>query len=221
MVDGEAGARAPSPDDALAAFLRAREAGLRAPLREAAAALVASGPTIGDKDAWVRRHLDVVSGGASAGGPGSGRARIRHEIYEGIVLPALLRRLEAGDPEAAYLLGLHVENALASRTFEDRVGHVGQAHLFRRAWNGKPNDDLYRRAWVEAAVRGLRQAFHEWPAGILIDPDASWRAELAAIETELARVGEADVEGRHEVEIARWREWTATYRARLARREEG
>ncbi|MDC0658751.1 hypothetical protein N6L27_12135 [Leisingera sp. SS27] len=204
--------RSQSADDALEQFLRFDALGLRQKSKQAVLKLVEAVSSLEAKTVWTHNYLEQL--------PLNGSGRIRHEIYEDIVFPALQSGFDRGEAEASYLLGKYAQNLYARPALREQMEQRSEVDFFRLAFQGAPSSEKYRRAYLSSLMNSLRQDFHEWPTGILLDPAKPWRVALMDLKEELSIALSLDREGQFVALLGKWSEITEQYEKRLARREE-
>ncbi|MBK9575438.1 MAG: hypothetical protein IPO40_00025 [Fibrobacteres bacterium] len=132
---------------------------------------------------WAKGFLETVDG----------RQKIRHELYEGIVFPALLAQYRAGSVWAGIWLartfGSIVDSDATSRHFEG----VTQVQLYEECLAKDPSNDQVRMALVDAKVESMEYAVHAWPRRVIY-AEGETSVEFLA---EVARSREQDKESRH------------------------
>lgn len=196
----------------LASLLEFERLGLRVKAKEAAYALIEALPSLNDKDAWTRANLHTL--------PTNGQSRIRHEIYDGIVFPALRAGYERNDPEAFYLLGKTWQNFISGDVFAKQIGFHSSEFFFERAYQVDPSSERYKRAFLGALIVKFDYLFHEWPSGILINHD-NWPAELVELKSNIELASSLDESGQHVEDIREFLEKTNIYSDRLSSHELG
>ncbi|WP_432201219.1 hypothetical protein ACRAQ7_03105 [Erythrobacter sp. W53] len=197
-------------NDLFADFLHADAQGLRVDAKRAATALVNSVSTQDDKIAWTLANLERLQT--------NGASRIRHEIYEGIVFPALKARFECGDPEASYQLGRTWQNFISKPCFTEELGWYSAEDFYRIAYQKEPGSLRYERALLERLLEKLAYLFHEWPAGILID-HRQWRDEIISLREDIDFASSIDRSSDHAEALSEWAIMTDQYRDRLDKRD--
>lgn len=181
-----------STDQLLEQFLRFDALGLKREAKQAVLAIVEAVSGLDAKKTWVQNHLDRL--------PVNRASRIRHEIFEHIVFPALKAGFDRGDPEASYLLGKYSQNLSSKRALFEQMGGRSATDLFRAAFQNDSNSVRYRRAYLSSLIDELGYVFHEWPTGILID-HSDWHEGLRELRGELSAALSLDEEGTYDVVV--------------------
>ncbi|NSY41132.1 hypothetical protein [Leisingera sp. ANG59] len=122
-----------STDEKLDQFLRFDALRLKRKSKQAVLELVGAVSSLEAKKVWARKYLKRL--------PLNGAGRIRHEIYEVIVFPALKAGFDQGDPEATYLLGKYMQNLHERPTLLNQLEWRSAADFFRLAFQGAPSSD--------------------------------------------------------------------------------
>lgn len=199
-----------SIDDLLDSFLEHDALGKKTEAKQAALAIVDAVSDFDAKVAWTRRNLDRL--------PLNRACRIRNEIYQGIVFPALKAEFDRGDAEASYLIGKYWQNLIANSARYTQMGEPPARDFFRLAFECKPSSHRYREAYLNAVVSGLKYTFHEWPTGILID-HSNLQDELLQLKEEFDLVQSQDKDRKFAADLVEWIEATKQYERRLAKRQ--
>lgn len=137
----------------------------------------------GERLAWTRAFLETIDH----------RGKIRYELYDGIVFPALLAEYRAGSAWAALWLARTFENILTSDSMSRHFEGVSQVQLFQECLDKDPTNDEVRMALLDAKVESMDYAVHAWPRGVIY-AEGETSVEFLA-EVALSRA--LDKEGRH------------------------
>lgn len=199
-------------DELLEQFLRLEALGLKQESKQAVLAILDAVHSLDARVTWTRNNLDRLRF--------NGASRIRHEIYEIIVFPALKAEFDRGDPEASYLLGKYVNNLYESRPLHEQLDQRSATDFFRIAFQSAPRCVRYRRAYLSSLLGGLKYTFHEWPSGILID-HTDWHAALRELREELSVAVSLDSDGEFAAVLAEWFKNTEQYERWLAEQKDG
>jgi hypothetical protein len=137
-----------------AEFLQWQSLGVKANTTSALRVFIDSLSNLEAKAAWVDANLeDLIR---------EGHRRIRHELYEEVVLPVLSERCREGQAEAKYQLA----------TLRHNSGRVDPRQLLLEAYEAVPGEPRYSQALLTDLIAEFQYLDHEWPAGILIDTRA-------------------------------------------------
>lgn len=148
-------------DDLFQDYLAFERDGLRTQARDAVTRFVASLPSFEQKATWTFANLPTLARNRAS--------RIRHELYDGIILPVLLEGYHRKDPECFYLMGMTYQNLLGYMGRNGKLDYIGHVDLLKRAYLAEPRSQKYRLALLEALLEDFSHSDHEWPSGILGD----------------------------------------------------
>lgn len=193
-------------DELLERFLHFEAIGLKEEATQTVLAIVDTLSSLEAMNAWTRNNLHRL--------PINKASRIRHELYERIIFPALKADFERGDPEASYLLGEHIQNLYSSHTLMEEIGQRSSRDFFRIAFQRDPSSVRYQRAYLGALISDLQFAFHEWPNGIIID-HKDWREGLSGVRDLLSLALSLDSDRAYYSLLSEWIENTDQYEKRL------
>lgn len=133
--------------------------------------------------AWTRTFLETVDASQ----------KIRFELFEGIVFPALLSEYRAGSVWAGIWLARTFENIVNSEATSRHFEGVTQAQLFEECLAKDPANDEVRMALVDAKVESMEYAVHAWPRRVIY---AEGETSVDFL-SDVARSRELDKESRH------------------------
>lgn len=165
-------------------FRRCLESGRRADAARSVNAFIGSFAGLDEKIAWTKAFLDArdVSD------------RIRHELYENVVFPALLDGYRRGDTWSLWWLARTMQNLYASEILWRQVDFLTAEAFLRALLLQHPDHEDARRALLARLVDGLRYAVHEWPRGILYGRDGATLTECDDLGATLAEARRLDSE---------------------------
>ncbi|WDA40218.1 hypothetical protein [Erythrobacter sp. BLCC-B19] len=196
-----------APDERLyEEFLRWQSLGAKAKATAALRAFLDSFPDFAAKAKWTNANLEKLHTNR--------HARIRHELFEEVIFPVLISRIEAGDPEAMFQLARHDQNLFGATHLWKQMEYVSPRELLQRAHEAAPHEDRYRKALLQDLVGAFNYLDHEWPLAILVDarePDV-WDTLSELISK--ARI--LDMEGAMADRLAEFEDRVRQYRARIS-----
>ncbi|MBI1494434.1 hypothetical protein [Halocynthiibacter styelae] len=160
-------------------YLRYNKLGLRKEAGKSVLCFLETISSFSEKEKWTRENLLTC--------PKNGAGRIRHEIYEGVVLPVLLKGYQSNDPEYIYLLAMSYQNLIACRDVHQRLVYVPKLELLKKAHSLAPDEQRYEKALLDELMEALWFCDHEWPAGLLGD-----NYPFAALWNDIAMARELD-----------------------------
>ena len=198
-------------EDLFEHYVRLTALGMRQEAKEVVAKIVASVSDSDEQERWTSKHLDQL--------PTNGKGCIQYDLYRYIVFPSLRRAFDRGEAEASYLLGNYWNNLVSDQRLFEQAERRGRTDFFRIAFSADPSSERYRSSYLGAIISNLEYAYHEWPTGILIDPDEDWRQELADLESQLVLATSLDKNGTYTDFIAKWSREKDEYAVRLAKAE--
>jgi hypothetical protein len=198
-------------EDLLEQYLRFDALGLKLKTTQAVLSLVDAVSCMEAKVSWTRDNLDRL--------PLNRQGRIRHEIFENIIFPGLLDGFKNGDSEASYLLGSYAQNLYANPSIFEQVSERSALDFFRIAFQYDTSSARYQHAYLSSIIKDLEYVFHEWPAGILIDP-SNFSDALFELKGELSIALSLDRDKQYTTQLVEWREATEQYELRRAERKD-
>ena len=196
-----------SAEELFEQFLKFDALGMRKEAKRAACALVKEVSDSTAKDRWTKSNLSRM--------PRNGARRVRHEIFKEIVFPSLKAAFDRGEAEASYLFGEYSQNLYSDRVLFNQLDQRTALDFFREAFASDPSSTRYQSAYLGALLGLLRYSFHEWPSGILIEPD-NWRKGLAGLRAQLSHAQSLDRNSEYSDLFAQWFAYVDEYEARLS-----
>src|SRR5690348_5477105 len=115
-----------------------------------------------EKEQWVRAFLESGDFGY----------RIRHEIYEQLVFPVLLKGYHAKDPWSLLWLAKTDQNLYSARWLHSQVDFKSEYQLLKELYEITP-DEMTRNQLLRSNLTWFEYCQHEWPAGILYGMDGA------------------------------------------------
>ena len=179
-----------------AAFVAKLASGRKEEAKLAIRRFIESFNNLEEKEDWTRRFLSTTK-------PGT---KLRHELYEEVVLPVLMAGYETRDPWSLYWLAQTSRNA---RYFGRRLDLPSPQELLKEAHALDPSSDAIRRDLLCRLLNGFEYMAHEWPAGLLYDPDSPWQTQYWEILAEIKLARELDSSGKYAGRIAKFEEIVA------------
>jgi len=192
-------------------YLALKDAGKKEQAKMVLDRFIASFQSAEEKEQWVRAFLESGDFGD----------RIRHEIYEQLVFPVLLKGYHAKDPWSLLWLAKTNLNLISASWLHSQVDSRSPYELLREAYAIAP-DEAIRNELLLADLRGYAYCEHEWPAGILYDGGLGATLEQCddlLQEIEFTRT--LDREGRHKLYLDSFEAKVKEYKARLSSRRSG
>ena len=190
-------------------YLALKDAGKKEQAKAILDSFLASFESDEEKEQWVRAFLES----------GDFDHRIRHEIYEQLVFPVLLKGYHANDPWSLLWLAKTQQNLYSAQWLHSQVDSKSPYELLREAYAIAP-DEAIRKELLRTDLEGYAYCEHEWPAGILYEGGRGASIEQCddlLKEIEFTRT--LDKEGRHKLYLDSFEAKVIEYRARLSARQ--
>ena len=137
-------------------FVACKSRGDKNAARLAVQAFVASFDSFEEKQAWTREFLERGERGHA----------VRHELYEGVILPVLLNGYERSDAWATFWLARTAGNLYNVKAVHARLNYKSKRGLLLDSYALQPSDEV-RRALLESEIEWFAFSQHEWPRSIL------------------------------------------------------
>ena len=118
-------------------------------------------------------------------GAAGSRGKIRYELYEGIIFPALLSEYKNGSAWAGLWLARTFENILTSEALSQHFEGITPVQLYQECLDKDPTNDEVRGELVDAKVESMEYAIQPWPKRVIY-ADGETAVEFLA-EVALAR----------------------------------
>lgn len=179
------------------------DAGRKVDAKRALEEFLASASSESDKENWVFANLPNLKLNRAS--------RIRHEVFEEIVFPVLLRGFQQGYPWHQYWLGRLEQNLITSKRHWSAVGYISDTELFRRAYLQESENDEYRKALLYSIMRKLDFCDHEWPAGLI---GVESKQDFDELDADIAFADHLDREGTYSESLAEIAQHVSEYRQR-------
>ena len=164
-------------------FEKAKSAGLKTDAKISLDLFIDSFESFEEKEEWVKIFLEADEFGH----------KIRHELYEYVVFPVLLKGYENNDPWSYFWLAETIQNVYSSDKLHEKINHQTDYGLLKKCFAADSSNDVVRLALLDRIARSFNYAVHEWPVGVLYAPEESPEDFLSQIE--YARV--LDVENKY------------------------
>jgi hypothetical protein len=168
-------------------FKRFRDLLERGQRPEAASALrefVASFSTLEEKSIWSREHLSGLHS----------KGKIRHELYEGVIFPALLDGYKRAEPWSLLWLARTSQYLHRSESLWRQVDGKTSTQLLKEFLKLCPGDEEVRRELLSKVIDWMRYSIHEWPTGILYDHNGASIDQCKEIVDELGEIRQLDTD---------------------------
>ncbi|MBL4720506.1 MAG: hypothetical protein JKY20_05185 [Alphaproteobacteria bacterium] len=162
-------------------YIALQNVGRKKEAKKAIEAFVQSFETLPEKELWVAKHLENLAMGGTGG--------IRHELYAGVIFPALLHCYQGQDPWSTMWLSKTIQNLFSAKYLWEKIEFKSELTLAQEAYKLDRQSSEIRACLLEILISGFEYCEHEWPAGLLCGPDGCSPLECDETldEIELAR----------------------------------
>jgi hypothetical protein len=160
------------------------ERGQRAEAASAIREFVASFSTLEEKSIWSREHLSGIHS----------KEKIRHELYEGVIFPALLDGYKRAEPWSLLWLARTSQYLYRSESLWSQVDGKTSTQLLKAYLELCPDDEEVRSELLSKMIDWMRYSIHEWPAGILYDCNGASIDQCKEIVDELGEIRQLDTD---------------------------
>jgi hypothetical protein len=158
--------------------------GLRSEARQNLQKFIDSFTSITEKEAWTRQFLETEEYKYGY--------KIRHELYEGVVFPALLSGYHRQDLWSVTWLARTAQNFCQAKHLHEQIDFKLDGELLKECYLLDPNNDDVRRDLQGNLLRWFQYCIHEYPTGILYGCDGATIDECQEILSEIEFVREID-----------------------------
>jgi hypothetical protein len=183
-----------------------KDSGRRPEATAALAKFISSFAGMEEKTVWTRWYLESEQIGL----------KIRHELFEQVILPVLVEGYQRRDPWALRWLARTTQNLQHSK---DLCGEIE----FKTGWAFLkdlvamcPEDDDARTELLGCHVGWFRHCVHEWPTGILYGMDGATVGECDEILAAVAESRHLDRDHKHAAFLDDFETKVIQYKARIA-----
>lgn len=152
-------------------FKEAKNLGHKAEAKTNVDLFIRSFSGLDEKSEWVKSYLEEGDFGH----------KIRHEVYEEVIFPVLLRGYKNHDPWALYWLAETMQNIYASKKLHELIDFKSEFELLRECFANDRNNDKVRVALLEHLRGSFSFAIHEWPTAVIYEAGESPDDLLAEI----------------------------------------
>lgn len=138
-------------------FFEANREGRKSAAAAAVRVFIASFSSFEEKQAWVTQFLEKLRP----------EERIRHELYEELVFPVLLKSYRNSEVWGAKWLAATSQNLYRAKNIWAQVDFITE-HALLKIWNTlEPANGQAKAALLRKMIEWFGYSEHEWPAGIL------------------------------------------------------
>jgi len=175
-----------------AQFLTRQASGRKEEARTAIRQFVGSFNDLEEKEDWTRKFLSTLKPGTV----------MRHELYEEVILPVLVAGYANHDPWSLYWLAETSQNLFKARHLFERIGSPAPQERLKKAYALAPSSDEIRRGLLRDLLRGFEYMSHEWPSGLLYNPEMPWQTQYWELLADIRLARGLDATGTHADAIA-------------------
>lgn len=145
--------------------------------------------------------------------------RIRHEIYEGIIFPALLDGYKNSDPWSIKWLARTAQNLYSAKQLWAQIGGKTEEGLLRQLFALCPTDVEVRVELLSNLIKSFEYMIHEWPAGILYSHNGATAEECLIIHADIDFARQLDVSFNHLQFLDDFSDKLCVYQKRIGRHD--
>ncbi len=121
---------------------------------------------------WIKQYLESRKYGH----------KVRHELYEHIIFPYLLKNYEERNPWSMYWLAETIQNLYGTEKLHKQIGLRTDFGLLKECFELDSENDAVRIALLSRMADQFIYAVHEWPTGVLYAPDEKPQDLLEELE---------------------------------------
>lgn len=163
-------------------YLHYKAVGFRSEARANLQQFIDSFVSITEKEQWTREFLEAGEYGH----------KIRYELYEEVVFPALLNGYQRKDPWSVLWLARTAQNLYKVKHLHEQIDLKTDFGLLKECYLLDPNNIEIRKDLLNIQVQWLQYCIHEYPTGILYGNDGATTEECQEILSEIGFVREFD-----------------------------
>lgn len=167
---------------------------------------VSSFTDLSEKIEWAKQYLEGQAP----------REKIRHELYEGVIFPALMESYRRAEPWGIRWLARTMHNLFQAQLLWQQVGFKTESTLLQELLAICPTDEAARQELLSAHIEGFTYAVHEWPAGILYGHDGATLDQCEEIKSDIAYARKLDEHCMHSEFLDDFQEKLASFTRRIA-----
>jgi hypothetical protein len=143
--------------------------------------------------------------------------KIRHDLYEHVLFPALLEAYNSSDPWAIKVLADTEGNLYEAKPLWAQIGYKTRLNLLRQYLKLRPNDYSARHGVLSEQINSFRYCEQEWPTTIIYGQNDATEAECKKIAEEINSARELDLEKKYKSYIDEFEYRLDKYRKRFMR----
>lgn len=160
--------------------------GLRSEARQHLQQFIDSFTSITEKEQWTRQFLETEEHEYSY--------KIRHELYESVVFPALLSGYQRQDPWSLLWLARTAQNFYKAKHLHEQIDLKTDYGLLKECYSLDPCNSEVKKGLVSIQLQWFQYCIHEYPIGVLYGWHGATFDECQEILSEIKFVRELDTE---------------------------
>lgn len=165
------------------AFEQQLSAGRRKEAAQAITRFVQSFSGLDEKRQWTEAFLSGWKGSH----------KIRHELYEQVIFPALLDSYQRSELWGIRWLARTARNLYQASALWEQIDRKSEYQLLDQLLSITPHDAEARAELLAVQIDWLRHCGHEWPSGILYGNDGATLRQCAEIEQAVTKARALDL----------------------------
>ncbi|RCJ17389.1 hypothetical protein A6770_34080 [Nostoc minutum NIES-26] len=166
--------------------LHFKTVGLHSKAKQPLQQFIASFASIAEKEKWTREFLEAKEYEYSY--------KIRYELYEGVVFPALLSGYEKHDPWSVLWLARTAQNFYKVKHLHEQINFKTDYELLKECYLLDPSNAGLHKVLLSIQIRWLQYCIHEYPIGILYGINGATIDQCQEILSEIEFVKELDTQ---------------------------
>ena len=163
-----------------------------------------------EKEEWVNKNFDNLETNR--------HSRIRHEIFEEIIFPVLMKQYQERNLNGMLRLAQSIQNLYSCEALHQKTGYLTEGQICKDAFTLFPSSDEARRMYLKTKIKYFEYSIHEWPSGILWGNDGASLEEVKELEKSLKETSSLDKEGNHKSFLEDYEEKLKIYRDRVTKK---
>jgi hypothetical protein len=167
-------------------YLHLKTVGLRSEARQRLQQFINSFNSIAEKEQWTRQFLEAEEYEYGY--------KIRHELYERVVFPALLNGYQRYDPWSVLWLARTAQNFYKARHLHEQIDFKTEYGLLKECYLLAPSNSAVHKDLLSIQIQWFQYCIHEYPTGILYGSNGATINECQEILSEIEFLRKLDTE---------------------------
>ncbi len=164
-------------------YLHFKTIGLRFEARQSIQYFIASFASIAEKEQWTRQFIEEGNYGH----------KIRYELYEEVIFPALLSGYLKHDLWSVLWLARTAQNFYKLKHLHEQIGFKAYYGLLQECYFLNPSNTEVRKDLLSFQTGWFEYCIHEYPTGILYGCNGATIDECQEILSEIEFARELDI----------------------------